>query len=209
MSEPSKLFKHLAQRAQQSSLTPEQIAADNRRDGVDRRTNVLSVARPAIRPDDVRAIANGTLKPNPWLARVDRWLAGSTSIMILIGSIGSGKSVAACWAMAERGGNFVSAHDLARISTDFKRDLWQTLVSAHVLVVDDLGDEQDPAKLSPALKILISQRSSHNGRTIITSNLTREDLKLRYPDEKLWSRVAQSSAFCSMNGPDLRREPPL
>ncbi len=214
MSKPSSLAEVIRRARRVSTITPEEAASDERREARDRRRQFLAEAHPDILPEDVQAIVRGTLDDNPWLRKVQRWLEGSTRVLVLSGSVGSGKSTAACWAIAERGGRFVSAPNLARVSSSFKRAEWDQLVAAPVVDIDDLGDELDPASLSPALKLLISARVAHAGRTILTTNIpvhssdpAVETLKKRYPDEKLWSRIAQSYAVCTLNAPDLRREP--
>ena len=215
MSQPAPLADHLAAliaRAERFALTPEQVAEDERREARDRRRQVLSVARPAILIEDVQAIVAGTLDPNnPWLVRVRKWLESSTRVLILVGSVGSGKSCAAAWALAECGGYFVAAPDLVAAQESRQQGEWRMLVTTPLLQVDDLGDEKWPADFSAALKLLLSKRAAHGGRTILTTNLPVrskdpdvETLRGRYPDEKLWSRIAQSFAVCSLNAPDLR-----
>jgi DNA replication protein DnaC len=129
----------LAQRAQQSAMTPEQIAEEQRRDEQRGRAVTLSLSAPPIRPEDKHAIVFDTLAETPWLEAVREWHAGSKSVLVLSGSVGSGKTVAACWAMAGDNGLFVSAANLARIVGDFDRTEWRRFASCRLLVVDDLG----------------------------------------------------------------------
>jgi DNA replication protein DnaC len=195
----------LAQRAQQSAMTPEQIAEEQRRDEQRGRAVTLSLSAPPIRPEDKHAIVFDTLAETPWLEAVREWHAGSKSVLVLSGSVGSGKTVAACWAMAGDNGLFVSAANLARIVGDFDRTEWRRFASCRLLVVDDLGDELQAERLSAALKQIISERGAHGGRTVLTTNETPKQLKARYPDEKLWSRIAQSCDVVVRSGGDMRR----
>ena len=195
----------IAARAQQSAMTPEQLAEEARLDERRHRAVSLSLANPPIRPEDKHAIVFGALKETPWLSAVRTWHIGRKSVLLLSGSVGGGKTVAACWAMAGDGGLCVSAPDLARISTDFDRAEWRRLAAARLLVVDDMGTEQHADKFSGALTQLLSERAAHGGRTILTSNLTPKALSARYPDERLWSRIAQSRDVVALSGADLRR----
>lgn len=217
MSQPAPITDHLAEvlaRAERFALSPREAAADEARVARERRRHTLDIARPAILLEDVQAIVDGTLDPNnPWLKRVKKWLAGSTRVLILVGSVGSGKSCAKAWALAERGGYFIAAPDLVAAQSSRQQGEWQRLVATPLLQVDDLGDEKWPTDFSAALKLLLSKRASHGGRTMLSTNLpvrskdpAQETLRGRYPDEKLWSRIAQSYAICSLNAPDLRTE---
>lgn len=197
----------LAERAQQSAMTPEQLAEDARRDAIQARSYNLALAAPPIPPAAVSAIVRGELEQTPHLLATRDWLRGANTILILAGGVGVGKTVAASWALSEQGGKIIHASQLARYWQGFDREEraeWGRCADAHILVVDDVAEERDADKFAPALTELLSDRCRHHGRTIITSNLTAQMLQERYDDPKLWSRIRQSCSLASKDATDLR-----
>lgn len=202
----------LAQRAQQSALTPEQHAADAHREAIQRRSQRLTAAHADLAPEDIRALVFGTggtgggLRDTPHLRAARAWLQSGERVLLLSGTVGCGKSVAAGAALAGLGGAWVAAADLVRILGDFDRGEARRLTTARCVVVDDVGDELQPERFGPALKHLFDKRVRHGGRLVLTTNLPPAELQRRYPDTRLWSRVAQSRVICATKAPDLRRE---
>jgi hypothetical protein len=62
--------------------------------------------------------------------------AGLVQLVVLSGPRRSGKTTAACRAIAERGGVYTTAHQFTRPGLDLER-----VHRARVLVIDDTGDE--------------------------------------------------------------------
>ncbi len=206
----------IARRAQQAVMTPDRIAEDSRREGFHRRDRNLAAARPLIKLVALRAIRDGKPLDTPPLREVRRWVGGGFrtgdgTVMILSGPRGCGKGVAAAWAIAEFGGAWVSALQLVNICTRFDQTEWTRLCMARMLVVDDIGDELQPEKFGPVFKELLDHRAPHAGKLIAPTNHGLDflkgsaDVKGRYPDPRLWSRMAESAEFVTVDGPDLRR----
>lgn len=119
-----------------------------------------------------RELAKALKRPLPHGAR--------SRIVLLGGGIGTGKTVAAGWRLAETGyGRFVKATYYAAIdlSNDgqSKRD---AIKATRFLVVDDLG--QEPPQLGWRMADLLDTRYDGSGTTIITSNLSDDEIGKRY-----------------------------
>lgn len=125
-----------------------------------------------------------------WISR-----AQEAPVLALVGGPGCGKTVAAAWALAEVGGRWRSASQVAKIfaakygSALDEQDL---LLSAGLLVIDDVGGESDPALMASALYEIIDRRQygSSRYRTILTANLDLAHLCKRYPNPRLVSRLS-------------------
>jgi len=70
-----------------------------------------------------------------------------------------------------------------------------------LLVLDDLGSEHASDWTGQALYLVVSKRLDDCKQTIVTSNLTREELDRR--DPRLASRIG-ALAYCRMTGIDRR-----
>lgn len=156
------------------------------------------------------------LRPTKPLRSMRRWLARGDvpPILVLSGGMGSGKSVAAAFAVAhQRGGLWRSASQIARIfAANFGEQYadQQSICNAALLVVDDLGSESQGSKMSGVLLELLEQRkrSARIMRTIISTNLGRAEFEKRYPDPRIASRMdahAGAVAWIDCPGADLRR----
>ena len=164
------------------------------------------------------ALADGgaTLRRTKPLDVMRRWLASNDvpPILVLSGGTGSGKSVAAAYAVAQlRGGLWYSAPQIARIfaaSFGDQYDEQRKVHDAALLVVDDVGTE---TKIGTALiEILESRkRSARIMRTIISTNLNAQEFARRYPDPRIASRMlptAGAVAWLDCPGVDMRRTAP-
>lgn len=202
----SAALERAKQAADQNAPTPADLMAELERDAQAARSRALAAAEPAIPDEDVRMLILDTTGDRAPLRAVQEYMRGSKALAVLHGDVGVGKTLAACWALAARGGHFVSAMDVARIFTSFSEEARRAkLMSAFVLVVDDVGQELDPAKFGPCLTELINRRRSGGKRTILTSNLSPRALRERYPDRRLWSRVSQCVHGRGFEGADLRK----
>lgn len=131
-----------------------------------------------LAPDSTEAIR---------IARV--WLATSARWLVLSGGPGTGKSVAAAWALLERGtGKWLDIFEASRTG-DGKRDrgdkaLWVQAERAQLLVVDDFGSEDNETR-ERLCRMLIS-RDNFGRRTILTTNAHESLAKL---DDRLQDRM--------------------
>lgn len=176
-----------------------------RRAARDMRFGHLRKAEPPITDDDLRRLGLDDLDTTPHLAAVQRWWQGDKAVLVLMGTVGMGKTVAACWALGRLGGVFLRATDMWRPFQAFDPREQQRVLSCRVLVLDDLGREKDPAKSVEWLESIVDGRRSNGRRTIITTNLDPKGLRARYPDERLWSRLGQCFEWAAETGPDLRK----
>ena len=80
------------------------------------------------------------------------------------------------------------------------------LIAADLLVIDDLGAEQNIRNVTvPYLCNLLSERGMRGRSTLITSNLSQEELLSRYA-ERVFSRIFDKrlSTTLSLGGGDGR-----
>jgi DNA replication protein DnaC len=122
----------------------------------------------------------------PGIVGVTNWMASNTTILVLAGSQGCGKTTAAAWwALRHRdlysAPLFLRAATLARTSR-YDSDTREKWLNAPGLVLDDLGLEFADAKGSFQADIdeLIDCYYGKRRRLIITTNVPKEQFKLRY-----------------------------
>lgn len=167
-----------------------------------------------------RAIIRGTgLKETKALNVVRRWHAAKHTKPTLIakGNAGCGKSSAAGWLVAECGGVWFRAERARRAyMSTFGAELERLTdaIGAPLLVLEDVGTEQDAVSFGALLCEVLDQRKSARYRTLITTNLTRQQWQSRYGDPRIVSRVGtedksgvvltESVHWVSVAGPDLR-----
>lgn len=89
---------------------------------------------------------------------------------------------------------------------DKKDAILEKYLNAEILFIDDLGTElRQPNITNSFIYLILNERKVHSRPTIITSNLTLEDVK-DYYDERISSRIIdKSSSICIyVEGKDLR-----
>ena len=174
-----------------------------------RRREHLERARPPITADDYERIVDGTCEATPFVTAVDESLAGvrREPWLVFIGTNGVGKTVAAAHGIARRGGTWVDARDLVRVYESYSQESRRRQIeTAAVLLLDELGREQDPERFVPRLEQLIDARKGPRMLTVVTANLAPKDFKARYEgEERLWSRLHQVARTVQSAGRDLRR----
>ncbi len=97
---------------------------------------------------------------------------------------------------------------LARNAFDYKNQenldyLYNDLKSCDLLVIDDLGTEQNTPFSLAHLFTCLNERIIRGKSMIISTNLSLPELKERYQD-RLFSRITSSFDFCKLTGPDVR-----
>lgn len=162
----------------------------------------------------VHALAADKLRPTPALDTVRRWVAYATGaqprgpkpILAIIGAMGVGKTVAAAWLALAEGGRYVEAEELVRLSVarfGEERLAWERLASARVLIVDEVGTEEDRARARSAYRSLLNQR--HDPRlTLLVGNLSRAELRAIL-DERTVDRVREMGVVVELSGKSMRR----
>lgn len=200
------------------------------------RAERIRAISPGLTAEVAQALCQGSLCDDaryPAVRVVREWLANPNSppIMFLAGGTGCGKTVAAAWALARMGGEYVRAVDLARRSEPYRGESAESLLMEphELLVLDDLGTEKRkvvgkdaagrdvdaPAdsRFMPALYDMIDQRQGviRRGtrwaprRTLVTLNMSKAVFKSKYPEDRIHSRLAQSCSWNALDGADLRR----
>lgn len=126
--------------------------------------------------------------------------------LLLLGSPGCGKTVAAAAALT-KGGVFVRAVELARLSSFDAADraTFARCCDARVLVLDDLGAELLHDGWRPALDELVDVRYGERLPTLLTTNLDAASFKARY-GERIADRI-RHDGFVETCGDKSRRRP--
>lgn len=131
------------------------------------------------------------------------------TLLVLAGGVGTGKTVAACWAIGHDGGKFEKAIELVRHGL-FEPEYWEGLKRAQLLVVDDLGTEPRDEKGYAAanLDALLDYRYDAQRPTILTTNLAKPDFELRYcagTGIRTLDRLKEVGTFVGLSGGSMRK----
>lgn len=157
---------------------------------------------------DARMLAGGQERDTESLEAVRKWAeARNTPVLVLCGSVGRGKTIAAGWLLATHGGRYEGARALQRLfRADFGDQLeeQERIMRAGNLVVDDLGREDDAVRMTSVLLDLVDWRRRRNHRTLLISNLSRKAFRSRYSDERLLSRLRECARWVHDKGEDMR-----
>ncbi len=78
------------------------------------------------------------------------------------------------------------------------------LIGADLLILDDLGAEFSTAVATSSLYNILNSRIARNVPTIISSNLSLEEIKARYP-ESIASRIIGNFVIVKFYGEDIRQ----
>ncbi|MCM1058005.1 MAG: ATP-binding protein [Firmicutes bacterium] len=137
--------------------------------------------------------------------------------ILFYGTVGTGKSfLSGCIAkeLMDTGCSVIyfsaaSLFDLfARYSFDHKekaafQDFCEDIYSCDLLIVDDLGTEITNAFTASQLFSCLNERFLRKRPTIISTNLSLEEIRDRYSD-RIFSRITSSFALCKLTGQDIR-----
>ena len=97
---------------------------------------------------------------------------------------------------------------LSRYSFDTKSketlyNFYKDLYNCDLVIIDDLGTEVTNAFVTSQLFGLLNERHLRQKATIISTNLSLEELRDRYSD-RIFSRITSNYAICKLTGPDIR-----
>lgn len=97
---------------------------------------------------------------------------------------------------------------LARYSFDAKAkeslySFYQDLYGCELLIIDDLGTEVTNAFVTSQLFACLNERHLRKRATLISTNLSLEELRDRYSD-RIFSRITSHYTICKLTGPDIR-----
>lgn len=137
--------------------------------------------------------------------------------LLLFGTVGCGKSfLSGCVAheIIEAGYSVIyysaiSLFDnLAKETFNSKNkdelyNMYDYLYNCDLLIIDDLGTETSNSFVSSQLFALINERKLRKKSTIISTNLSLEEIRERYSD-RILSRIASEYTVCKLSGPDIR-----
>ena len=137
--------------------------------------------------------------------------------LFFYGTVGTGKSfLSGCVAkeLIESGHSVIyfSANGLfdllSKNSFDYKnrdelRDTYADLYQCDLLIIDDLGTELTNQFVTSQLFALLNERHMGKKATIISTNLSLEELRNRYSD-RIFSRITSNYEICKLSGQDIR-----
>ncbi len=138
--------------------------------------------------------------------------------ILFYGTVGTGKSfLSGCVAkaMLDKGHSViyysaVSFFDKEAEKTfghnNSKEDLYNPtdyIYNCDVLIIDDLGTELSNSFTASRLFSCINERNLRGKSTIISTNLTLEQLRDTYSD-RVFSRILSTYTVCKLTGPDIR-----
>lgn len=198
-------LRELAERGSQS--TPQDDSGFQRRQAEMQRAANLRAAAPRVSDEDRRLLETGKCRQTKFLTATQRWLGASTRpVLCLGGTVGTGKTFAALWALSEHGGSYAHANDLVRAAVSFdEAETWRRWCASRLLVLDDLASESAGDRMGGVLLDLLDRRKGDGRRTLVTTNQSQRRLRERYPDARLWSRLDSEWAFVGFAGEDMRR----
>lgn len=82
-------------------------------------------------------------------------------------------------------------------------NLYDYLYNCDLLIVDDLGTETTNSFITSQLFALINERDLRKKSTIISTNLSLQEIRDRYSD-RIFSRFVNSFTVCKLSGKDIR-----
>ena len=97
---------------------------------------------------------------------------------------------------------------LARYTFDAKakealQEFYEDLYRCDLLIIDDLGTEVTNSFVASQLFSCLNERDLRRKSTIISTNLSLEELRDRYSD-RVFSRITSNFSLCKLTGPDVR-----
>lgn len=137
--------------------------------------------------------------------------------LFFYGTVGTGKSfLSGCIAkeLIENGHSVIyfSAsglfETLSQYSFDYKNKdelhgIYEDLYTCDLLIIDDLGTELTNNFVTSQLFSCLNERHMRRKSTIISTNLSLEELRNRYSD-RIFSRITSNYNLCKLSGPDIR-----
>lgn len=97
---------------------------------------------------------------------------------------------------------------LARYSFDYNskealQDFYEDFYSCDLLIIDDLGTEITNSFVTSQLFSCLNERFLRRKATLISTNISLEELRDRYSD-RIFSRITSHFSLCKLTGPDIR-----
>lgn len=185
-----------------------ELARYERRRERERREELLRTSGVAevLSAHGLDAVVRDRCEPTRALELVQQWLASPWPVMLLCGPPGTGKTVAAAWALAARPGRYVELERLCQLRRERYGDPGETYwrcLQAEMLVVDELGAEEDRARGVATLHEVIDRRQRCPRRTMLLGNLDASQLRARY-DERTLDRLREVAVIRAVTGTSMR-----
>jgi DNA replication protein DnaC len=193
-------FAAKCERRESPSCPRQMVELDRRQAAEEQRERFLR----AKVPDRVRRALLENFYATPETNAVDEWLASRKALMLLAGPPGTGKSVAAGYALMRRGGVWAHVSEIADVYGLDRAAVVARLKAARFLVLDDLGSEQKSEGARDAVVSVLLVRFENEQATVMTSNLSPDAWKL-YADERIRDRLAGDGMVYGSSGPSRRR----
>jgi DNA replication protein DnaC len=131
---------------------------------------------------------------------------------MLLGGVGSGKTVAAAWAVASyarrsMGAKYDKMRDVANLyRAGFGDDLkaFERMLRVPLLVIDELTTERDADLGKAALHEVVDERASRDLRTLLLANRTKDEIRDRY-DARTIDRLRECAAVVTLADKSMRK----
>ncbi len=137
--------------------------------------------------------------------------------LFFYGTVGTGKSfLSGCIAkeLLQNGHSVIYFSSLrlfdtlVRYSFDLKEkeslyNFYKDLYNCDLVIIDDLGTEVTNSFVTSQLFSCLNERHLRQKATIISTNLSLEELRDRYSD-RVFSRIISNYTVCKLTGPDIR-----
>lgn len=208
-------------------MSPEEqeIAERRRAEAEERRAKVEHAQRRAstmealadlpIAREMIEAIVDGSLGDSQSVRAVRAWFdAKAKPVLVLLGGIGTGKTVAGAWLMAQhamsgrRGvASYVKMRALANLyRAGFGDDAkeFAEILRAPLLVVDELTTERDADLGRAALHEVIDERASRRRPTLLLANRTKDEIAKHY-DARTIDRLRESAVVVTLAAKSMRK----
>ncbi len=193
--------------AQLTALESKYAAAVADADLGRRRAAVRALNMP-IEDADVELLAGDAFEEKAPAAAIREWCASGKPLLILSGTTGTGKTLAAARELLRTGGKYIAARDVSRLFlAQFGEEAEQAralIEVAGLLVLDDIGREKNHEAMQTGLIELLDYRRRDGRRNIWITNLPRVEFTKRYSDERLLSRIAGAGIWHAKNASDMR-----
>lgn len=137
--------------------------------------------------------------------------------LFFYGTVGTGKSFLSSCVAAEliNQGKLViyfsasqlfevlSRYNFDKSSAEASSGIYEDIYDCDLLIIDDLGTELTNAFVSSQLFSCLNNRHLRKKSTIITTNLSLEEMAARYSD-RIFSRITSYYGVCKLTGKDIR-----
>lgn len=156
--------------------------------------------------------AEASLNPRdtPAMAVTEKWLDEPGAWLLLAGSKGCGKTVAATWAVSQalEEGKSAAFRPVSAVGALSQYDAgaaeMESLRRVKLLVLDELGVEFASDYAKSRFFELLDARHEAKVKTILTTNLSLEDAKRRLGD-RIVDRIGGDGAVFEFGGKSLRK----